>query len=745
MATISRHRVNGTNYDLMDKLARNSINSIDDKELILRFGISVGEVETDKRASTDFIQVTGNMEIYSDDNNPPVSMNITMYTENKEEIADLIPTRKTQIKRLYYLADEHPTAKYIKVYICGYSNSDRSLTDADITYAKRHIKMREGITVKDMKTEAITPSDYDIGRTEYAEAFVQDFTTRATSLCLFKNAADMLLTIDNPGTYQFYLKYYAADFTYVTAGDWHTYDALPYTESTSPYFSVVIRNKNDTEANITRSDIEAFVSHFRADNVIWYGHSINVNGEYIAPGNIRCCERKRRYVNDAYIRLNATDKYCLDIVCFSNETGGTVTKEYGWIQAQGVDFDYVDNGVRIQDCWIQFIFAKTDRTSGFTDAEYYQLVQDYYDGSLFDVIESDDPEQLMGQAEKMYPQYYNSETETTVNTAASKTKYGSVKFAMMTDLHDNNGYNQLAKTTYQQAMAIRDLNEKIGLDFVICGGDLTDGGFSNKAKLLNKMTEQVKMFKKIGVPVLFLRGNHDDNSYAGYEVTKVVSREEWYARVLAPFSGKKIPDGKCYYYQDFDEVNVRVICLDFIDYPWVVNDGSVVYGAGGSNIWRGYSDDQITWLLGTALNCNKRIIVTGHYSTHANLMTTWEKSVEHNYALINQIMEAYNSRGSFTFGGTTYSYADKTGKILVQVSGHSHAFGAFKDGSIVYSTTGSPSPEVTHRVYDDTDYETMGERTYGNITEAHFNVFVCDNSSVNIISYGQMGDKSFSV
>ena len=108
-------------------------------------------------------------------------------------------------------------------------------------------------------------------------------------------------------------------------------------------------------------------------------------------------------------------------------------------------------------------------------------------------------------------------------------------------------------------------------------------------------------------------------------------------------------------------------------------------------------------------------------------------------------MIAYNSRSSVTFNGHTYSFADKTGKVLIQVSGHSHSFGAFKDDGIVWSTTGSPSPEVTNRTYDDTDYETMNSRAYGDITEAHFNVFVCDNSSVHIISFGQMGDLDFTV
>ena len=704
-------------------------------------GLSSGGIATARRMTTDFIVIPGDFEVFGDDDGGTVSFNVELFDSSFTSLGDVLEGLKTKIKKIYVNTADFPTAKYAKVWVCDWSNSSNDMTAAQCEHARRHIIFRTGIKVKGRDEYA--PEDFQQGRSETEHGLIVDVTTRAVSNVFYRNTDDMYPIVNvRPDQGRFLLKYYNADFQFEEDSSWYS-NSMIEKEETYPYFKLYLsRDSSHTSEALPTEDAQAIAANIHLGNQVLQNYTINQDGEYANVGGIRCCETIRTYVKDGYVKC-LDRNYSYDIMLFAAATGA-MDKETGWM-SYSTDYGMTDKAIRVRDRYVAFIFAKLDRTASFTAEEIAELNRKHESGELYEIVESVDIHAIGAEIENGYPLYYDAEMKATVDSACSKTGFHPVKFAMITDLHDNDHWH-LSETVEKQAMAIRDLHRKNGLDFVICGGDLTDGGYSAKSELLDKFTELVKMFKKIGVPVLMMRGNHDDNSYAGLAVSKVVSREEFNARCIAPFSGKVIPDGKTYYYQDFDDVNTRVIVLDFIDYPWEVYEGNVVYHAvGGDGVWRGYSDDQIEWLLGTALDCDKRIIVTGHYSTHPNLMTAWEKSTDHNYTVVNQALAAYNSRGSVTFGGTTYSFADKTGKVLVQVSGHSHSFGAFKDSGIVWSTTGSPSPEVTERTYDDTDYETMGTRTYGDITEAHFNMFVCDEDNVHIISFGQMGDLDFTI
>lgn len=713
----------------------------EDTKLIFTFGINADGLKVNRRASTDYyIEIDSDFEIYSDDINEKLSINITLYDSEKNQIQDLVPTRKNEMPKIYYNQRLHPTAKYMKVWLTSYFDDNVDLMPEDKEFSKT-IKIHKQ---KDIRSfyKGIKANDMQRGRKDYEGAFCGKERIRATTLCFYKNEPDVIINNTLMTDYKWYLSFYDENFDKVEESNWYNNHCYPYKINESPYFTITAGNNSDTE--MTDTMIQEFCESIKYSN-IGYGYTINAStSDLHYVGNLRCCELNRKYVKDAYIKL-INDNYNLDILCYPSISGGEYINDYGWVTPTG-GFSYTDAAVRVKDCYIQCCFAKSDRTSQFTKNEFVEFYRRYNDGEIYEVIESIEQKKIGDITKNQYPMYYDTEVKNTVDDISVATTFNPIKFAMITDLHDNTP-NFLSETVYSQVMAIKDIHKKIGLDFVICGGDLTDGSYSKKSVLLDKFSEQVKMFHEIGIPVLFIRGNHDDNSYVSSKtVSNVVSRQEFFARCIAPFAGKKTVDDKLYYYQDFDDINTRIICLDFIDYPWIVDsDGKLTYCASGDGVWRGYSDDQVNWLLSDALNCDKRIIITSHYSTHPNLMTDWEKSKDHNYTVINDAMIAYNNRRDIMFGGKTYSFSNKNGKVLCQVTGHSHSFGAFLDNGIVWSTTGSPSTEVTKRVFDNTTYETMGERNFGDITEAHFNVFVCDNNNVDIISFGQMGNKSFSI
>ena len=704
--------------------------------------LTAGGGRLSRRACTDYIRVDGDFEVFADNGIPALAFMATIYDENFNELGDIGYSTKEYNGWLGVKLANHTEMRYVKVWCFNKSSESTALTDNDIIYANEHIKLVHGHLIKEPEDVAV--ADFLVGfcpdGAEYAK---MNTTGRCTSNCYYKNRDRLITNAAGKSIgIQGHLAFYDADFNYL--GDSNVFENYIHPSETAyanaSYYKIVMGESYSGDIDL--SVIESFVSWMTVGENLM--HKFTINGSTGVPYYVnasRCCTLDMIWVEDAYIK-NIYPPLDMGIALYNADK--TFDVAYDWFTYSS-DYGRTDRAINVQHRYVRFYFCKeNDRTGDFSKAEFHQYSKMFMEGKLVEITESVGIHAIGEEIKNGYPYYYDGEMKATVDTICAKESYGSVRFAMITDLHDNDP-THLDETTNKQVMAIRDIARKNGLDFVICGGDLTDGGYSSKAVLLDKMTSQTRMFKEVGVPVLFLRGNHDDNSYAGYEVEKVVSRNEFYARCLAPFGGKVIQDGKCYYYQDFDEVNTRVICLDFIDYPWIVNDGKIVYGAGGSNVWRGYSDEQIVWLLGTAMNCNKRIIVADHYSTHVNLMTTYEKNNDHNYTVVTQALEAYNARGSVTFNGVTYSFADKTGKVLVQVSGHSHSFGAFKDNGVIWSTTGSPSPEVTHRVYDNTQYETMGPRTYGDITEAHFNVFSCDDSNVHIVSFGQMGNLDFEV
>ncbi|MBO6270832.1 MAG: metallophosphoesterase [Clostridium sp.] len=715
-----------------------------DSTLPLIAGKSSGGATAARRMTTDYIPITKDFEVFLDEDEDVVSFNIELYDASLNFIADAIPNYKTRIKKIIFCRSYYSTAKYMKIWVCDWDDDMVDLTVEQYEYAKQHIIIRPYITVK--KASEYSPNDFRQGRSEVDHAVMidQSVYSRAVTDVFYENTTESWPIYNGRNDLvRFYLKYYDSAFNHVEDGEWMI-NGEPVKQKNHPYFKICISKSegHDTET-ITTETARQLGQYLHLGNGLVKNHTISGStGEFSYVNGIRTCESRRVYVKDAYIKF-LDRNYCYDLSAFTS-LSGPPSEDYSWY-AYSTDFGTTDKAIRIRDRYISVIFAKLDRTSKFSEAEWEEINTKWYAGTLYKVVESIDKNALGEEIDNGYPLYYDAEMKTTVNTACSKIGHNPVKFAMITDLHDNDLWH-FSETVEKQIMAIRDLHRKNGLDFVICGGDLTDGGYSNKQQLLDKFTELTKRFKRIGVPVMIIRGNHDDNSYAGLTPERVVTRAEFYARCIAPFAGKTISPDKTYYYQDFDSVNTRIVCLDFVDYPWVIENGQVKYHAvGDSGVWRGYSDDQIVWLLTEALNCDRRIIVTSHYSTHANLMTAWEKSTDHNYTAVNQAMIAYNGRGSVTFGGQTYSFANRTGKILCQVSGHSHSFGAFKDNGIVWSSTGSPSPEVTMRTFDDTSYETMGSRSYGDITEAHFNMFVCDDSNVHIISFGQMGDLDFTV
>ena len=532
-----------------------------------------------------------------------------------------------------------------------------------------------------------------------------------------------------PNKYDFWLLYYDENYSLLSQGSWHT-NWTDIENTNASYFAIGVRGHDN--ASVDPEDVIADLENgcFTKNQFFVYG-SLDSSGNYMGTGNNRMVSDFAE-VSDGYVILN---NHNYDYMIYLYDANKTFIKYTPW-QSFKADASYETiDSFPVKDGYVRVIIAKQDHSANMNGDDIKAF------GTLFSVYEKTLEDEALLDNYYGYPTYYEDEINATIKSVGENTDLDSVNFVMITDLH-NNG-ETASQFLRSQIESIRKIKDSCKLDFVVLGGDISDGLYADKDKCLDNYTKVVNRFNHIGVPILALRGNHDDNSYQGSNaVDKIVSRKDYYRRVISVLADNVMSDNYTYYHHDFG--STRVICLDYLDYPDTIVEGSYQYVARGG-AWRGYSDDQVRWFCELLQNTDhEKVIVASHYSTNSKLMLETQGGVvDRNAENISSAMIAYNNRSTFSFGGRTYDFSSKTGKILIQISGHSHAFGAFKEDGIVWSTTGSPSPEVTRRVFDDSQYETMSSRPYFTSDEPHFNVFCVKENKVNVISFGAMGDKEF--
>ena len=265
----------------------------------------------------------------------------------------------------------------------------------------------------------------------------------------------------------------------------------------------------------------------------------------------------------------------------------------------------------------------------------------------------------------------------------------TIQFAFVTDLHADdylNYYDQIQT----HLNAVIDIQKYGILDFIAIGGDIHSGVYPDKENPKGKLSELAKTLKESKIPVLVLHGNHDDNSYyvaspVNPVLSNIITKKEWFNRMIRPFMNGEIHDTQdsmsLYYYKDFYDKKIRVICLDSTDYPIIINsDGTMKWH--GQNFW-GYGARQVQWFQAEALNTLDRtdwsVLVLSHMATR-NTDLMFNGYNPYNGNLIEGLLKAFMNGGDF-IGATTGDYGVSINanfksqgprKILCYVYGHTH-------------------------------------------------------------------------
>ena len=333
----------------------------------------------------------------------------------------------------------------------------------------------------------------------------------------------------------------------------------------------------------------------------------------------------------------------------------------------------------------------------------------------------------------------------------------AVNYIFITDIHFMDfdlSWDAQGKVLLEQAVQITECaNNNASIDFVVIGGDSVQGFWDTKDGWKTAISNIMKPFTACQKPVFVLMGNHDDNTYATWNVNyseKVISDLDWKNCVLDPVCPANIvrpaddPNAKHYYY-DFvkNGKTTRLFFLDAADYYQEYDENGTItalqiregytedseetydkYHHGRSVF--GYSGVQVKWLADSLAEADKfdDVIIFSHMGTDAaTSIATFGTEVA-------AVMAAYNNKTAYKNDelGIDVSYNDD-GRILVYQFGHIHReFSGYNSEANLWQIATS-----TARA-DQAQKE--ANRTLGNENETCFDIMSVSKSAIHKFNIG---------
>lgn len=218
-----------------------------------------------------------------------------------------------------------------------------------------------------------------------------------------------------------------------------------------------------------------------------------------------------------------------------------------------------------------------------------------------------------------------------------------------------------------------------------------------KIQALDVFSRLTAPLLRTSIPVMTLRGNHDDNSDSGSTTAIVITPDEYHDVFVAPFSASNgvVHDTarakSNYFYRDYPLQKIRVVCLDFLDYPWIIASGTTLKYIGGdfrsARPGWGFGPRQVTWLAEEALNFSAKsdaaewaVTVFAHF---VGVCSTDRMASGYywNGDLVFGVLDAFNRKvayaGTNADGDWGVSVSvdfsnDTTDGIIAYVVGHQH-------------------------------------------------------------------------
>ena len=267
------------------------------------------------------------------------------------------------------------------------------------------------------------------------------------------------------------------------------------------------------------------------------------------------------------------------------------------------------------------------------------------------VLTSTDKTEIAEQAVNLIdgvPNYVKNEAESVIDRVLSAQGNKTFTFAVMTDMHyGNDNYKDGIKHACQ---ALKYIDERVKLDTIVILGDYTDGyPTTNIAdammdfKGINAMLDKLRF-----APNLRQMGNHDY-----YADNIPITR-----RLIQYYSDEVVWGSKIggYFYKDFDDYNIRAICINTIE-----NDNSNI----------SVSKQQYEWFINSLDLSQKenatdwQIVIFSHHP-----VDWWVVDSKYRFG---QIIHAYKNGSAFSDNEISCNFASKNSAVLIgNIHGHIH-------------------------------------------------------------------------
>lgn len=322
------------------------------------------------------------------------------------------------------------------------------------------------------------------------------------------------------------------------------------------------------------------------------------------------------------------------------------------------------------------------------------------------------------------PTYYfaNNYFPGKIDTIINKSPLDGLQFAFLTDVHcrDNAGKSpELIKY-------IKSLTNSV--PFVVFGGDVLITTVPEGVGVRDDAQTWQTWMEKMGKSHVYqVQGNHDYLGYHYVNGERVVFREplgvcrQYVIGNLEDADIVGVP-GKLWYYLDIPTAKTRIIFLN--DYDTTRNDG-VFYG------YNGMSNDQVGWVVNTALaEDDKRIIFVSH-QTYDTEMEGENQSV---FAGMQSLFSAMVNHTAYSYGQITKDFTNSSLEFVAHFCGHMHA-----DASNV--NNGVLTIQSTCDAYYDRS------ESVGTINEQAFDIVTVDytNSKLFTTRIGSGTDREFDI
>ncbi len=277
-----------------------------------------------------------------------------------------------------------------------------------------------------------------------------------------------------------------------------------------------------------------------------------------------------------------------------------------------------------------------------------------------------------------------------------------LRFAFIADLHYK-WCDEMRTTVSDIVHALNELNQEEKIDFLCLGGDNVGNYPPSPEEHVGMMRELASLLAESEVPVIYVQGNHDDNSIHGRiaphsNVCRVGTKvpDDVQYDVLFAASEKcesyHVGGGKALYgYFDAPAADTRVVFLNSSDVPNIVENGIMMY----NQQWDfGYTEAQLSWLCETALkDAPENVIFIQHRPFDMEHKEPGETL--HNADVLDNITQAFvrGARARFINAHEDFGYsifADFGGKphrVPARIAGHVHADCACTDDIGLLSIT----------------------------------------------------------